>query len=172
MVSNADHFLLASLHTFFEDKQNLVTMMEVVKNQTLSMRVLDWFVSNYSKKNNMFIVTKEGKHFNIYLEYKASLKSYSKRYFDPFCRGARVMFTDDKGKEFSTTVGQLNFFRWAIKNGLVEKCKNIVDDVEDDMISAVKQRKSTDKGESRRELNKAKIKQCLTTNVAVTISFD
>jgi hypothetical protein len=82
------------------------------------------------------------------------------------------MFTDDKGKEFSTTVGQLNFFRWAIKNDLVKKCKDIVDDVEDDMISAVKQRKSTDKGESRRELNKAKIKQCLTTSVAVTISFD
>jgi hypothetical protein len=172
MVAKPDEFLLASLHTFFENRAHLIMMMEVIKNQSLSMRVLDWFVSNYSKKNNIFFITQEGKHFNIYLEYKSSLKSYSKRFFDPFCRGPRVMFKDHNGKEFSTTVGQLNFFRWAIKNELIEQCRKIVDDVENDMILAVKRRKNTDQGESRRELSKARIKQCLTTSVKVTISFN
>ncbi|AGE56282.1 hypothetical protein PBCVNEJV1_392L [Paramecium bursaria Chlorella virus NE-JV-1] len=171
MVSTSDTFLLSSLCSFFEDHDNLKIMSDVIKNQSLSMRVLDWFVSNYSKKNNIFFVTKEGKHFNVYLEYKSSLKSYSKRFFDPFCRGSRITFKDHNGKEFLTTVGQLNFFRWAIKNELIQKCEEIVEDVENDMISAVRRRKNFDKSDSRRELNKARIKQCLTTEVKVTISF-
>ena len=170
-AKNSDEILLASLKTFFENKNNLVSMMEVIRNQTISMRVLDWFVSNYSKKNNVCFLTKTNKYFNIYLEYKSSLKSYSKRFFDPFCRGPRIMFKDAEGKEFSTTVGQLNFFRWAIKNELILQCKDIVDDVEQDMISAVKRRKSADKNDSRRELSKAKLKQCVTTDTKIVISF-
>lgn len=169
---NSDEILFSSLKTFFDDKEHLVSMMEVIRNQSISMRVLDWFVSNYSKKNNVFFVTKEGKHFNVYLEYKSSLKSYSKRFFDPFCRGPRVIFKDVSGKDFSTTVGQLNFFRWAIKNELILQCKSIVDEVEQDMIAAVKRRKSTDKGESRRELSKSKLKECLTTDTKIVISFN
>lgn len=167
---NSDDILLASLKTFFEDTNNLRSMMEVLKNQVISMRVLDWFVSNYSKKHNYFFVTKEGKHFNVYLEYKSSLKSYSKRYFDPFCRGARVSFEDHKGREFLTTVGQLNFFRWVIKNNIIEECKKNIDEVEEDMIAVVKKRKSGN--ESRRELNKAAIKKCLAVPTKITITFD
>jgi hypothetical protein len=172
MVSNPNEFLLASLNAFFETGDNLLVMTQIIRNQSLSLRVLDWFVSNYSKKHNVFFASEGGKHFNVYLEYKASLKSYSKRFFDPFCRGPRVMFKDDNGKEFSTTVGQLNFFRWVIKSGIIGECKKIVNDVENDMIAAVKRRKNTDKEDSRRELSKARIKQCLTTDTRVVISFE
>jgi hypothetical protein len=116
-------------------------------------------------------VTQESKHFNIYLEYKSSLKSYSKRFFDPFCRGNRIEFEDQNGKKFMTTVGQLNFFRWVIKNNIVDECKKLIREVEQDMTDAVRKRKDTDCGESRRELNKARIKQCIATQTRVLISF-
>jgi hypothetical protein len=168
---NPDKILLSSLKTFFEESDHMSAMMDVIKNQSISMRVLDWFVSNYSKKNNYFFVTKEDKHFNIYLEYKSSLKSYSKRFFDPFCRGNRIEFEDQNGKKFMTTVGQLNFFRWVIKNNIVDECKNLIREVEQDMADAVRKRKDMDCGESRRELNKARIKQCIATQTRVLISF-
>jgi len=168
---NPDRILLSSLETFFEEDSHLSAMMDVLKNQSISMRVLDWFVSNYAKKTNYFFVTEEGKHFNIYLEYKSSLKSYSKRFFDPFCRGNRVEFEDQNGKKFMTTVGQLNFFRWVIKNNIIGECKKLLRHVEDDMAEAVRKRKVTDCAESRRELNKARIKQCIATQTRVLISF-
>ena len=168
---NPDQILLSSLETFFEDSNHLSEMMDVLKNQSISMRVLDWFVSNYAKKTNYFFITSEGKHFNIYLEYKSSLKSYSKRFFDPFCRGNRVEFEDQNGKKFMTTVGQLNFFRWVIKNNIIDECKKLLHEVEDDMTEAVRKRKVVDSGESRRELNKARIKQCIATQTRVLISF-
>lgn len=172
IIMSSDQILLSSISSFFEDKENLVKMMDVLRNQSVSMRVIDWFVSNYSKKNNYVFATKEeGKLFNVYLEYKSSLKSYSKRFFDPFCRGPRVEFMDHNGKEFLTTVGQLNFFRWVIKNGLIEECKKIIEDVEQDMIVAVRKRKSVDKQDSRREFSKAMIKKCFATPTKVTISF-
>jgi hypothetical protein len=174
MVECADKFLLNSLNEFFEEGDHRQVMSNILKNRTLSLRVLDWYVSNYSKKRNIFFLSKEGKHFNIYLEYKASLKSYSKKYFDPFCRGPRVQFKDHTGKEFSTTVAQLNFFRWAIKSGVVDECSKIVDVVENDMITSVKRRKVAEHDDSRRELSKAKVKSCLVSNVLsrITISFN
>ena len=169
---SSDQFLFNSLQLFFDDDINHVkTMMNVLKNQAVSMRILDWFVSNYSKKHNYIFETNEGKHFNVYLEYKASLKSYSKRFFDPFCRGPRITFKDHNGTDFQTTVGQLNFFRWVIKNSIIEECKKNITDVENDMIDAVRKRKNTDKDESRRELNKARIKSCIATRTRVKVFF-
>lgn len=57
--------------------------------------------------------------FNVFLNYKSQLRAYSKKLFDPFCRHERTVFKVDDD-ELETTVGQANFFRWAIQNNVIE----------------------------------------------------
>jgi hypothetical protein len=48
------------------------------------------------------------------------LKSFSKKQFDPFRRNVRIDFEYEPGKTIETTVAQLNFFRWAISNKVID----------------------------------------------------
>jgi hypothetical protein len=81
----------------------------------ISLRLIDWLVTNYAKKHNISFVTKTGRHVIVYLAYKAHLKAYSKKMFDPFCRWKRIQFM-----ELNTTVGQLSFFEWAIQDEILD----------------------------------------------------
>ena len=55
----------------------------------------------------------------VHTNYKGQLKAYSKRNFDPFCRRNRIRFYYEENKYFITTVGQLNFFKWAFNNKII-----------------------------------------------------
>jgi hypothetical protein len=77
----------------------------------MSLRLIDWFVTNYAKKYNISYIVKKQKFF-VYNEYKNQLKAYSKKLFDPFCRRERILFQVADITPFETTVGKLNFFRW------------------------------------------------------------
>ena len=57
------------------------------------------------------------------MNYKSQLKAYSKKLFDPFCRRERIMFQIPGYEPFMTTVGKLNFFRWAIEKGVLNYIK-------------------------------------------------
>ena len=65
------------------------------------------------------------KNFDIYNDYKSQLKAYNKKLFDPFCRSEKISYTipgtDD---EISTTVAQLNFIKWCIKNKVIDYISN------------------------------------------------
>ena len=100
--------LLNSLKEFYENKENKNHLFDILNNtNNISLRIIDWFVTNYSKKNNTsylinnkeLIINDENsenaKQFNVYYSYKAQLKSYSKKQFDPFCRRNRIEFTID-----------------------------------------------------------------------------
>jgi hypothetical protein len=69
----------------------------------------------------------------VYIDYKLKLKAYSKRRFDPFCRWERISipYVDDKCIE--TTIGQLNFFKWALENRVVDYIETNYDVIEKDM---------------------------------------
>ena len=62
------------------------------------------------------------KKVNLYLDYRSQLKSYTKFNFDSFRRHDRITFILDPEKEITiqTTIGQLNFFRWAFSNNIIE----------------------------------------------------
>ena len=79
--------LLKSLTTFYQTRSNLETLLFFLKNKKrrLSLRLLDWLVTNYSKKNKVVVNEKTNIDF-MYLAYKNNLKSYSKKYFDAFAR--------------------------------------------------------------------------------------
>jgi hypothetical protein len=69
----------------------------------------------------------------VHTNYKGQLKAYSKRNFDPFCRRNRIRFYYEDNKYFITTVGQLNFFKWALENNIVDYVQKHMKDIEEDM---------------------------------------
>jgi hypothetical protein len=122
-----EEVLLDSLHEFYKNKNNIEKILPIVTgNSEISLRVLDYFVTNYSKYNDVKIKKKNNINYNVYQDYKNKLKSYNKRFFDPFCRinkknsTNKIAFKYDNDKYIVTTIGQLNFFRWAIRNKIID----------------------------------------------------
>lgn len=147
-IINSKDLLMVSLSKFYSQKCNINKLLSIVEptliakpESKISLRLIDWFVTNYSKKNNT-IITKEKSnnilHFNVYLSYRAQLKAYSKQLFDPFRRRDRITFFFDTDKSIETTIGQLNMFRWIIQNDILEFISTNIDDIEKDMIHTQK----------------------------------
>lgn len=141
LSSKAD-LLMSSLGRFYHKQDNVDILLPIVNGESpLSLRVIDWFVTNYAKdKSVMYDHTNEkGQRikFIVYLSYKSQLKAYSKKTFDPFCRRERILFfieTNEKKKvQIRTTVGQLNFFRWAIENHVIGFIKEHLQVIEKSM---------------------------------------
>jgi hypothetical protein len=132
-----------SLTKFFRIQDNIKKMLPIVQGKSpISLRILDWFVTNYCKKRNVVvdIVNENGdsRRLMIYLDYKSQLKAYSKKQFDPFCRRERIRFVYQKSQELITTVGQLNFFRWLITNQILDYIQLNIEDIEEDMNASIR----------------------------------
>ncbi len=132
--------LMISLTDFYKDVNNIDMVLPIIEGgSNVSLRILDWFVTNYAKKyNTSYIPTTLNKQFIVYLNYKSQLKAYSKKQFDPFCRRDRISFFYNTENYIETTVGQLNFFRWAIQNQIIDYIKSHIQEIEDDMNSTVR----------------------------------
>ena len=126
-LTTKEGLLLKSLIAFFEDPKNLDVMIPIVtESSPISLRVLDWFITNYSKDHTKTIVKDELLlDFDVYNSYKAQLKAFNKKLFDPFCRlhGSgkikKFRFKYGNDQHIMTTTGQLNFFKWAIENNII-----------------------------------------------------
>lgn len=182
MIQSKQDVLLDSLRKFYTTPANLRVLTDVLRHDAkhISLRILDWLVTNYAKKHNIVYLIKtdtdDQQPFNMFLEYKSQLKAYSKRFFDPFCRRERLEFVDADGKTFHSTVGQLNFFRWAQLHGVVEYGTEHGADIEEDMLQSIRHRNVSASGSvatkpKRRELSKAAIKGCTKTHVKVVVRF-
>ena len=119
---NKSDILLSSINTFYTNPENKATLIELLnKSGGISLRNLEWFITNYSKKNNLTYTTSDGKIFSVHCAYKSSLDGYSKKLFDPFCRTEKITYKlPESSEEIHTTVAQLNFIRWCIKNNIVD----------------------------------------------------
>lgn len=73
------------------------------------------------------------------MNYKNQLKAYSKKLFDPFCRRERISFQIPGHEAFLTTVGKLNFFRWAIEKGILDYIKGHQPEIEKEMNAAMRE---------------------------------
>jgi hypothetical protein len=80
-----------------------------------------------------------GQEFVVYMNYKNQLKAYSKKLFDPFCRRERISFQIPGHEAFLTTVGKLNFFRWAIEKGILDYIKGHQPEIEKEMNAAMRE---------------------------------
>lgn len=139
-----NELLLQNLMSFYSTNENLAKMVDIINGDShISLRIIDWFVTNYAKKyftSYLLPIYKndpkeeaEYERFNIYINYKLNLKAYSKKNFDPFCRSLRIIVPYNKDNNVETTVGQLNFFKWAIENKILDYIEDNYDIIENDM---------------------------------------
>ena len=131
--------IVMSLQSFYAARKDLAEVMEMLQGTSvISLRLIDWFVTNYAKRHTIGYIL-NGQEFMVYMSYKSQLKAYSKKLFDPFCRRERIMFSLPGVDPFVTTVGKLNFFRWAIEKNIIEYLKLNRETVEAEMNSHMKQ---------------------------------
>jgi hypothetical protein len=131
--------IVMSLQTFYSNRKDLPEIMELLQGTSIiSLRLIDWFVTNYAKRHSIGYLL-GGQEFMVYMSYKSQLKAYSKKLFDPFCRRERIMFSLPGTDQFVTTVGKLNFFRWAIEKNVIEYLKTHREAVELEMNGHMKQ---------------------------------
>lgn len=141
-----NELLMQNLMDFYKKNgnENLNRMMKIINGEThISLRIVDWFVTNYAKKNyTVYGITipaeteydeEEVVRFKVYNEYKLKLDSYGKKRFDPFCRWERIYVQCDDNKSIETTIGQLNFFKWALEKNIIDYILENYDDIEKDM---------------------------------------
>lgn len=135
IYEDQNDLLLKKLIKFYKDPANFNKMLHIINGESkISLRIVDWFSTNYAKKNFTTYDLENNPRFKIYNDYKLKLKAYSKRRFDPFCRWDRIKvpFGDDE-YSIETTIGQLNFFKWAIENKIIDYIENNYAIIEDDM---------------------------------------
>jgi hypothetical protein len=127
------------LQDFYAAPGNIEKLAPIVNGTSpISLRLVDYFVTNYAKKMNTSF-SSGGKHFLIYFHYKRELNAYSKRLFDPFCRRERIKFQARGIEPFVTTVGQLNFFRWFIEKEILDYVMTNHETIEIDMNKTLKE---------------------------------
>lgn len=129
---SAGGILRCNLVRFFgENVKEFEKMRTICENQSpVSLRVLDWLCTNYSKSRCGLFT--DSTNIELYHKYKNHLKGFGKRHFDPFCR-KDVLGIKLHNVSLRTTLGQMNFFRWAFENNVVEFAVEHKKEIESDM---------------------------------------
>lgn len=140
--------LMKSLTEFFRDPKYIEQMKNIVEqNSVISLRILDWFITNYSKKYRT-VIRRVDRTIDVYQNYKLQLKSFSKKQFDPFCRKNKIIFYYNDDEYIETSCGQLCFFRWCFENDILGYVKDNLSVIEQDMKTSLKDKKTSEKKSS------------------------
>ena len=173
-----NQLLLDKLLDYYKKNNNLGFMLNIINgNSNISLRIVDWFVTNYCKKNYIVINNSNNNRLKIYDDYKLKLRAYSKKRFDPFCRWERISIPFDENTQVQTTIGQLNFFKWALENKIIEYIQNNLKIIELDMNSRNNSRSKENKKDlsktrkKREELSESACRSIKREDVEVIISF-
>ena len=191
--SSQNELILKRCLDFYKKNENLETMLKIINGESkISLRIVDWFATNYAKKYYTLYdlegSNNEIKRFKVYLDYKLKLKAYSKRRFDPFCRWERINIPYNETCQIQTTIGQLNFFKWALENRVVEYIEQHYEEIENDMNSRNSNSKKRDNSNSsiqtelvtndkktrkrREELSMLASKSIKKENVEIVVKFN
>jgi hypothetical protein len=124
--------LKGKLETFFSNKKNFDVIYNCITKKTpCSLSSLDWFVTNYSKKNPIYIQV-GGKDINIFTSYRDKLLSFHKSLLDP-CKRNYKLYINYDDKKLYTSIGQLLFFKWIISLNILDYIKNNINLIKQDM---------------------------------------
>lgn len=179
------------LQIFYGDKCNLDRLAEIINNSSkkkLSLRLIDWFVTNYSKKFNIvYPIERPGgdvELFAPYQRYRDQLSAYPKKLFDPFCRGAGLLINyenleivseeeakENKLKVYETAICQLHFFKWAIENLVTEYIEQNIEAIYDDMQSNCSRVNVNPIKKAKQKLSNSVYSKMVENHVPVKLSF-
>ena len=135
IYTTQNNLLLTNLLKFYALHDNMDYMLRIINGESkISLRIIDWFATNYAKKYyTLYSIHNTGRRFKVYVDYKLKLKAYSKKRFDPFCRWDRINVPYKGDKYIQTTIGQLNFFKWALENDVIRYIEENYANIEKDM---------------------------------------
>lgn len=95
--------LLNKLNNFYNNN-NYINLLEKIINQQVPMTMM--MLNQYAMQNHT-------------TKFKTLTKKHTIRNFDAFRRSGRFNYVY-QGGNINTTLGQLNFFKFALKNGIVD----------------------------------------------------
>ena len=185
-VLDRDELRLNKLKKFYKNQHNLETFVNIVTGnfpkKNLSLRILDWFVTNYSKEKDIIIKYKNEKDssiilFDVHNEYKNQLTAFGKKGYDQFCRSGKILYPymeDGKKKYVETTIAQLNFFKWAITEKIINYVVKHFDEIFKHMNEAKKKcdsNKNLDSDEEESEYDK-QLNKCLNSTSAYSLETE
>ena len=180
--STQNDLLLTNLLEFYntDNNNNMDRMLQVINGESrISLRIIDWFATNYAKKYyTVYQVQDTERRFKVYNDYKLKLKAYSKKRFDPFCRWDRISVPYKDGSHIQTTIGQLNFFKWAIENSAIDYIEQNYSTIEKDMNcrNSTSKNRAVDKNnktrKKREELSVSASKSIKKETVEIVMKFD
>ena len=175
-LSTQNGLLLKKLLEFYNKDGNMEKILPIINGEsTVSLRLVDWFATNYAKKYYTVYSCQEDR-FKVYNDYKLKLKAYSKRRFDPFCRWDRITIPYKGDTVIQTTIGQLNFFKWVLEYKIldyIEKNFNEIKKDQDNRNSTAKNRKVKVKQtrKKREELSISASKSIKKEQVEIIVDF-
>lgn len=173
-VDGTDVALYDRLSHMLTDTDTLESVSSVIAgNFNVSLRQLDWLVTNYAKRVALRVMSIRGHSIYVHDEYKACLAVYRRRSFDPFCRAVRkrpdgshadyavTLYIDPK-TTLRTTLAQLNFLCWAHVNGVLRYASRARETIESDMLQTTRASKVNRQGGvgKRTRLTMAPVGRC------------
>lgn len=172
-ISNCDNkisLLMKTLREFYSDRKYIDRLRNIIEQKdVISLRILDWFVTNYAKKFKIYITQPDGTEFDVYINYRLKLKSLSKKCLDPFNRKNKTLFYYSDTEFIETSCGQLSFFKWCFENNILEYVADNIDTIEKDMKKSIKHKKLNNK---RKYLSPNASKSLITRKCKYIVSFE
>jgi len=159
-LDDTSNIIVPSIKRFYSNHYNAQKFLDIrFFNTKLSLRLFNWFCVNYAKKHQIdykIRVNNKVTTFNVYHSYKLHLKTYKKKLFDPINRGKEIVaryqspiYHNNDRIEITTSLCQLNFFRWIIENMVFKYLENHYDDVFQDMQEIYTQQYSSESKSKR-----------------------
>jgi len=125
-MAAATKVLTASLTRFYEVPEHADVLHAIATGRSpVSLRLVEWFVTSERE---------------VDLAYHARLRAYTRRLFDPFRRSDRMVLAY-ADRSFETTLGQMNFFKWLIEDGLWRRLESERAELTVAMLAAPRGRK-------------------------------
>ena len=175
-ILDQNQLLLVKLMKFYNEDNNLHKMLSIINGDSrISLRIIDWFTTNYAKKYFTKYKNSKDKRFIVYEDYKLNLKAFKKQRFDPFCRWERIQVPYGEDSSIETTIGQLNFFKWALENDIIQYIEQNYNEIEEDMNnnnSLSRSKKNINLTRKKRQELSISASKCLKKEtVEITVKF-
>lgn len=172
--------LYIEVDRFFKKKcsyDKVQKMVDIINNDDpISLRLVNWFAMKYSTKMKTLDFIDENdevKLFDVKISYHARLDTHSKKYFDPFRRGAKFDYKydqKDESKVVETALCQLNFFRWLFMHDLMKYIDENLDFLKSQMGTYnVLEKKKKEKKKKEKEIIQKEIKTKKKENLNIKV---